>query len=404
MVSEIEKLLKVEEKRQKEVINLIASENYVSKDVLCLLGSVFTNKYAEGYPQKRFYQGCSNYDQAEELAISYAKKLFNAEHANVQPHSGCQANYAVYHALLNDKDKVLAMDLNAGGHLSHGSEISFSGKHFQFFHYGVNSKTNSLDYDEIKRIAVKVRPKLIIAGASSYPLTIDFQKFSLIAKEINAYLLVDMAHISGLVAAGLHQNPCLFADVVTSTTHKTLRGPRGGIILCRKEHSKKIDSAVFPGIQGGPHMNNILAKAQAFAEALTSEFKIYQKAVVDNCQILASTLLKLGVKLIANGTENHLLLINTKLSFGLTGKEAAEILEKIGIIANKNVIPFEQETPFVTSGLRLGSPAMTTFGFQKKEFQKLGKLIFSVLSTPTRENIFEKQKEVLSLLKDGVRK
>lgn len=380
MVAKIKELLLLEEKRQIEVINLIASENYVSQAILRLLGSVFTNKYAEGYPQKRFYQGCNNYDEAENLAINYAKKLFHAEHVNVQPHSGCQANYAVYHALLNDGDKVLAMDLNAGGHLSHGNKISFSGKHFQFFFYGVDPRTAFLDYEEIKRIAFKVEPKLIIAGASSYPLAIDFKKFSLIAKEIGAYLLVDMAHIAGLVAAGLHQNPCFSADVVTSTTHKTLRGPRGGIILCKKEFAKKIDCAVFPGMQGGPHMNNILAKAQAFAEALTPEFKNYQKTVISNCQALASTLLNLGVKLVANGTENHLLLINTKLSFGLTGKEAAEILEKVGIVSNKNVVPFEKESPFITSGLRLGTPAMTTFGFKAEEFQKLGKLIFSVLT------------------------
>ena len=399
MDPKIKEALAKEEKREQDNIELIASENFVSKSILELQGSIFTNKYAEGYPHKRYYGGCANVDTIEELAIEYAKKLFHAEYANVQPHSGSQANMAVYRALLEPGDKVMGMNLSHGGHLTHGNPVNFSGHDYEFIPYNLNPETEELDYEEIRRIALKERPQMIVAGASAYSRSIDFAKFQDIAHEVGAYLFVDMAHIAGLVAAGLHQNPTLFADVVSSTTHKTLRGPRGGIILTNNEEIiKKINKTIFPGIQGGPLMHVIAAKAQCFYEALQPEFKTYQEQVIKNAKILAKTLEEEGFKIISGGTDNHLMLVDVKNTLGLTGKEAEEILDKINITVNKNTIPNETESPSKASGIRLGTPAMTTRGLQEADFASIGHIIARALKNKDNEDVLKGlQKEVLTI-------
>lgn len=360
--------------RQRQNIELIASENIVSKAVLLAAGSVLTNKYAEGYPGKRYYGGCMYVDEVEELARERAKKLFGAEHANVQPHSGANANLAVFFALLQPGDTVLSMSLAHGGHLSHGSPVNISGKYFNIVPYGVDGTTGRIDYDEVLRLAKEHKPKLILAGASAYPRAIDFAKFREIADEVGAYLMVDMAHIAGLVAAGLHQNPVPYADVVTTTTHKTLRGPRGGMILCREEYAKQIDKAIFPGTQGGPLMHIIAAKAVAFGEALTPAFTEYQKNIVANAAALANALTARGFSLVSGGTDNHLMLLDLR-GTGLTGKELEVRLDEVHITANKNTVPNDPESPFVTSGLRIGTPAVTTRGFGTAEMEQIAGFI-----------------------------
>lgn len=388
--------LKKETLRQKNNIELIASENYVTEDILKLQGSIFTNKYAEGYPGKRYYGGCDNVDTIEQLAISYACELFNAKYANVQPHSGSSANMAVYRALLHPGDKVMAMNLSQGGHLTHGHSINFSGLDYDVVFYPLNKETSMIDYDIVRELALKEKPKMIIAGASAYSRSIDFKKFKEISDECGAYLMVDMAHIAGLVAAHLHQNPVDYADVVTSTTHKTLRGPRGGLILTNNEDIiKKINKTIFPGIQGGPLMHVIAAKAECFYEALQPEFKEYQEQVIKNSKTLCNTLTDLGVKVITNDTDNHLMLIDVKTSFGITGQEAEKILDSINITVNKNTIPYDTESPMVTSGIRVGTPAMTTRGFSEKEFIKVGNIIYTALKE--RDNLNKLQQEVLEL-------
>ncbi len=374
-------ILLQERKRQEENIELIASENYVSNAVREANGSIFTNKYAEGYPGKRYYGGCEYIDKAEVLAIERAKKLFSCKYSNVQPHSGSQANMEVYKALLNNSDKILGMSLDAGGHLTHGYRFSFSGRDYESASYGVDEKTGRIDYDEVRRIALEFRPKLIIAGASAYPRIIDFTQFRKIADEANALLMVDMAHIAGLVATGEHPSPLPFADVVTTTTHKTLRGPRGGLILTNNEEiAKKIDKSVFPRCQGGPLENTILAKAVCFKEDLEPSFKEYCHQIILNCKALEKSLLKHGVRIITGGSDNHLLLIDVKESFHLTGLEAQELLESSHITANKNSIPGDKEKPAYTSGLRLGTPAMTTRGYKEEDFALVGELISDLLS------------------------
>lgn len=399
MDPKIIEILEKEEKRQQENIELIASENYASDFVRLLQGSVFTNKYAEGYPGKRYYGGCEYIDEMENLAISYVCQLFNVKYANVQPHSGSSANMAVYRALLKKGDKVLGLDLSHGGHLTHGHKMSFSGQDYEIVSYDVDPVTEMLNYDEIRALALKEKPKMIIAGASAYSRIIDFKKFREIADEVGAYLFVDMAHIAGLVAAGLHPNPCLYADVVTSTTHKTLRGPRGGIILTNNEEiAKKINKTVFPGIQGGPLEHVIAAKAQCFYEALQPEFIDYQKQVLKNMQALIGALKEADFKIISNGSDNHLILVDVKSSCGLTGKEAEELLDKIHITVNKNTIPNETESPMITSGIRIGTPAMTTRGFKEKEFKKVGEIIVKALKNSQNRELLEKlKKEVLDL-------
>lgn len=383
-----------EKKRQATHLELIASENYVSQNVLKAQGSILTNKYAEGYPGARYYGGCEFVDLVEKETIERLKELFKCNFANVQPHSGSQANAAVYHALLKPGDVILGMALDAGGHLTHGYSINFSGKYYHAYSYGVSKKTCELDYKEIKKIAQIVKPKLIIAGASAYPRAIDFKKFSQIAKEVGAYLMVDMAHIAGLVAAGLHQSPIPYADVVTSTTHKTLRGPRGGIILTNSEEiAKKIDKAVFPGEQGGPLMHVIAAKGVAFGEALSDEFITYQKQVISNAKALSDNLSKLGYEIITEGTDNHLLLVNIKKSLGITGLEAENILAKVNITVNKNAIPFDVESPRKTSGIRLGSPAITTLGMREEEMKMVAHLIDRALKNRNEESILKAIKD-----------
>jgi glycine hydroxymethyltransferase len=380
--------IRKELKRQQDHIELIASENFVSEEVLKAQGSVLTNKYAEGYPSKRYYGGCEFVDIVETEAIERLKKLFKVKYANVQPHSGSSANMAVYKALLNIGDKVMGMNLNHGGHLTHGHPINFSGLDYEIVFYGVDPKTELIDYEEVRKLAIKEKPKMIIAGASAYPRKIDFKKFSEIAKEVGAYLMVDMAHIAGLVAAGLHQSPIPYADIVTSTTHKTLRGPRGGIILTNNEEiAKKIDKIIFPGIQGGPLMHVIAAKAVSFYEALSKDFIKYQKQVIKNAQVLASELMKKGVKLVTNGTDNHLLLIDVKLSYNLTGKEAENILGRVNITCNKNMIPNDTEKPFITSGIRLGTPAITTRGMKEKEMKEIAIAIDTILRDSSKLDI-----------------
>ncbi len=364
--------------RQRHNIELIASENIVSPAVLLAAGTVLTNKYAEGYPSKRYYGGCVYVDEVEEIARERAKKLFGAEHANVQPHSGANANLAVFFALLQQGDTVLSLSLANGGHLSHGSPVNISGKYFNIVSYEVDSETQRIDYDKVRQLALENKPKMILAGASAYAREIDFAKFREIADEVGAYFMVDMAHIAGLVAAGLHQNPVPYADVVTTTTHKTLRGPRGGLILCKEQFAKQIDKAVFPGTQGGPLMHIIAAKAVAFGEALTDEFKLYQQKIVENAQVLASELIKNGIKLVSGGTDNHLMLLDLR-DTGVTGKELEARLDEVHITANKNTIPNEPLSPFVTSGLRIGTPAVTSRGFGKEEMIKIAKYIKDVI-------------------------
>jgi glycine hydroxymethyltransferase len=360
--------------RQRGNIELIASENIVSRAVLDAMGSILTNKYAEGYPSHRYYGGCECVDIVENLARDRAKELFGAEHANVQPHSGAQANTAVYFAMLNAGDTVLGMDLSHGGHLTHGSKVNTSGKLYNFASYGINPDTYMIDYDEVRRIALETKPKLIVAGASAYPRIIDFKKFREIADEVGAYFMVDMAHIAGLVACGLHPNPVPYADFVTTTTHKTLRGPRGGMILCKEEFAKKIDKAIFPGTQGGPLMHVIAGKAVAFKEALSPEFKTYQEQIVKNAKALADELVNRGYKLLTGGTDNHLMLLDLR-GTGITGKDAETNLDKVRITVNKNSIPFDTESPTVTSGVRIGTPAVTTRGMKEPEMRKIAECI-----------------------------
>jgi glycine hydroxymethyltransferase len=377
--SEVARFLELEARRQKETINLIAAENYASRAVLQAQGSILTNKYAEGYPQHRYYAGCPNADAIESLAIERAKKLFKAEHANVQPHSGSQANMAVYFALLSPGDTVMGMSLSHGGHLTHGASANFSGKWYKIISYGIDRETERLDYDDIERLALKHKPKLIIAGASAYPRIIDFSRFRSIADAAGAQLVADMAHLAGLVATNLHPSPVPHAPIVTSSTHKTLRGPRSGFILCKQELASKIDAAVFPMMQGGPLMHAIAAKAIAFFEAMQPEFTTYQKAVLENAQVLATELQQHGLRLVSGGTDNHLILINLT-STGITGKAAQEALEAAGILVNRNAIPFDSRPPKISSGIRLGTPAVTTRGFGPQEMKQIASLVTKVLS------------------------
>ena len=393
--------LKRERERQENNIELIASENYVSNDILKLQGSILTNKYAEGYPSKRYYGGCCYIDIFEEKAREYAKELFGAKFANVQPHSGSAANMAVYRSLLNHGDKVMGMNLSNGGHLTHGHKMSFSGQDYDIVDYDVNISDEKIDYEALREKALLEKPKMIIAGASAYSRIIDFAKFREIADEIGAYLMVDMAHIAGLVAAGLHPSPVPFAHVVTTTTHKTLRGPRGGLILTNDEEiAKKIDKTVFPGIQGGPLMHVIAAKAQCFYEALQPEFKEYQKQVLLNIRALSNTLKGEGFHIVSGGTDNHLILVDVKSGCGLTGKEAETLLDEIHITVNKNTIPNDSEKPMITSGIRLGSPAMTSRGLKEEDFVKIGKIITTALKNSIDDDILRKlEKEVLAITK-----
>lgn len=401
MDKELERALKLEEKRQQDNIELIASENYVSPAVRELQGSILTNKYAEGYPGKRYYGGCEYVDIFEEKAIEYACKLFDCKYANVQPHSGSSANMAVYRALLSKGDKVLGMNLNQGGHLTHGSKVNFSGIDYDVVGYELNSDTELLDYDKIEEIAMAEKPRMIIAGASAYSGAIDFSKFKSIADKCGSYLMVDMAHIAGLVAAGYHMNPTKYADVVTTTTHKTLRGPRGGMILTNDEEIiKKVNKVIFPGIQGGPLMHVIGAKAQCFYEDLQPEFKEYIKNVCENAKVMCKTFMDNGVRVVSNGTDNHLMLVDVKNSFGITGKEAETVLDKIHITVNKNTIPNETEKVSVTSGIRVGTPAMTTRGFGSEEFEEVANIIIKALRNTQDEEILEECNDrVLSLTK-----
>ncbi len=388
----------LEQKRQEEHLELIASENYVSKEVLEAAGSILTNKYAEGYPSKRYYGGCEYIDVIEELAKERLKKLFKAKYVNVQPHSGSQANMGAYRALLKNGDTVMGLALDHGGHLTHGHALSFSGQDYHFVPYYLNND-GMIDYDEVLQIAKSVKPKLIVTGASAYPRKIDFQRFSEIAKEVGAYLMVDMAHIAGLVATNLHQSPLPYADVVTSTTHKTLRGPRGGIILTNHEEiAKKIDKNIFPGIQGGPLMHIIAAKAVAFEEALKPEFILYQQQVIKNAQVLADELKKLGYKLVSGGTDNHLMLVDVKSSVGLTGKYAEKVLCSLNITCNKNTIPNDSEKPMISSGIRLGTPALTTRGMKEKEMIAIAHLIDKALRNHDNEELKQQVKEEVLLL------
>lgn len=364
--------------RQRSHLELIASENFVSETVMAAMGSHLTNKYAEGYPGKRYYGGCECVDKVEDLARDRVKKLFGAEHANVQPHSGAQANLSVYFALLNPGDTILGMNLSHGGHLTHGSPVNMSGKYFNVVPYGVSEKDEQIDYEELRRIAIENKPKLIVAGASAYPRAIRFDIIADIAKEVGAIFMVDMAHIAGLVAAGLHMNPVQYADVVTSTTHKTLRGPRGGIILCKEEYAKAIDKGIFPGTQGGPLMHTIAAKAACFNEALQPEFKAYQQQVVKNAAVLAQELQNAGLRIVSGGTDNHLMLVDLTAS-GRTGKEVEHLLDAANITVNKNTIPFETRSPFITSGIRIGTPALTTRGFVEEDMKVIAGLIAKIV-------------------------
>lgn len=387
---EIRRIIKLEKKRQNDNLELIASENYASKEVRMAAGSILTNKYAEGYPKKRYYGGCEYVDGVENFAKSRLKKLFNAKYVNVQPHSGSQANMASYRALIEKGDKVLGLALTDGGHLTHGHPLSFSGIDYNFVPYYLDDN-GLIDYDEVEKLAKEVKPKLIVTGASAYPREIDFKRFSEIAKSVGAYLMVDMAHIAGEVAAGLHMSPIPYADIVTSTTHKTLRGPRGGIILTNNpEIAKKVDKAVFPMIQGGPLMHIIAAKAIAFNEALQPSFIEYQKQILKNSKYLAKCLIEKGYKLVSNGTDNHLMLVDVKSSVGLTGKEAEKLLDEVSITCNKNTIPKDTESPFVTSGIRIGTPALTTRKMKEKEMGEIADLIDQVLRNPNDEKIKQK--------------
>ena len=394
---EVAKAIEQEENRQRNTIELIASENFVSRAVMAAQGSVLTNKYAEGYPGKRYYGGCEYVDVVEDLARERIKKLFGAEHANVQPHSGSQANTAVYFAVLKPGDTVLGMNLSHGGHLTHGSPVNISGVYFNFISYGVDSKTERIDYEQVRQLALKHRPKMLVAGASAYPRIIDFAKLREIADEVDAFFMVDMAHIAGLVAAGLHPSPIPYAHFVTTTTHKTLRGPRGGLILCKAEHAQAIDKAIFPGIQGGPLMHVIAAKAVAFGEALQPDFKAYQNRIVENAKALAEALVELGFRLVSEGTDNHLILVDVR-SKGVTGKEAETILDEVGITVNKNTIPFDTASPYITSGIRVGTPAATTRGMNPEAMQKIAEAMDLALTSHREPDKLAKAREIVSAL------
>ena len=383
---EVFQAFRAEIERQTEQLEMIASENFVSEAVMEAEGSVFMNKYAEGYPGRRYYGGCENMDVVERLAVDRLNQLFGSEYANVQPHSGTQANMAVYFAFLNPGDTILSLNLTHGGHLSHGLPASFSGRFFKIAHYGVSRETETIDYDQVAELARRHRPRLVIAGASAYPRTIDFASFRAIADEVGAYLMVDMAHIAGLVAAGIHPSPVPYADFITSTTHKTLRGPRGGIILAKEKYSRQLNSQIFPGIQGGPLMHVIAAKAVAFKEALRDEFKIYQQQIVANARTLAKTLQDRGFRLVSGGTDNHLLLVDLS-DRGLTGAEAEEVLERSGITVNKNTIPFDTRSPGITSGIRIGTPGVTTRGLKEKEMEEVGDYISELLNHPQDDKL-----------------
>ena len=394
---EIAAVIQKELDRQQDTLELIASENIASAAVMAAQGTVLTNKYAEGYPNRRYYGGCEHVDTAEKLAIERAKMLFGADYANVQPHSGSQANMAVYFAMLEPGDTVLGMDLSHGGHLTHGSPVSFSGKLFKFVHYGVREDSGMIDYDEIAAKAKKFKPKMIVAGASAYPRIIDFKMFAAIARSVNAVLMVDMAHIAGLVAAGVHPSPLPYADVVTSTTHKTLRGPRGGLILAKKDYSDRLNKEVFPGIQGGPLMHVIAAKAVALKEALSEAFKVYQQNTVANAKVLAEHLIKSGLQLISGGTDNHMMLVDLR-NLGITGKEAEAVLDRVGITVNKNTIPFDRQGPFVTSGIRIGTPTVTTRGMQAPEMQTIAGLIVDVLTHSRDSAVIQRSRKTVQAL------
>lgn len=398
---EIYSIIQEEKNRQEHNIELIASENFVSNEVLEAQGSILTNKYAEGYPNKRYYGGCEFVDKIETLAIERAKQLFNAKFVNVQPHSGSQANMAAYRAILKNGDTVLGMALDQGGHLTHGSALSFSGIDYKFVPYFVNKETEEIDYDTLEELAIKEKPKLIVGGASAYPLIIDFKRYKEIADKVGAYLMIDMAHIAGLVATGLHPNPIDYADIVTTTTHKTLRGPRGGMILTNNEElANKINKAVFPGVQGGPLMHVIAGKAVCFKEALEENFVDYQKQIVSNCKALANELISLGYTLVSGKTENHLLIINVKKSLGITGKVGEAILDKVNITCNKNTIPFDEEKPFITSGLRIGTASVTTRGMKENEMIIIAKLIDRALRNIENEDELSKVKNEVTKLTD----
>ncbi len=394
---QLESMIQAEYLRQKNNIELIASENFCSKEVREAAGSILTNKYAEGYPGHRYYGGCVNVDMIEDLARNRAKELFQADHANVQPHSGSQANMGVYMSVLKPGDKVLGMDLAAGGHLTHGAKVSFSGKLYDFYSYGVDRETECLNYDEIRKAALELQPKLIVCGASAYAREIDFAEFRKIADESGAMLMVDMAHIAGLVAAGYHMNPVPYADFVTTTTHKTLRGPRGGMILCKEQYAKALDKAIFPGIQGGPLCHIVAAKAVCLYEAMQPEYKAYIRQLMDNCQVLARTLQDEGFRLVSGGADNHLILVDT-MSMGITGRDAEVALDEVNITANKNAIPFDTQKPNTTSGIRLGTAAMTTKGFKEKEFEQVGRWIAEVLKNKDDEELKARiRQEVIAL-------
>ena len=399
---EIFEAIKNEENRQKYTIELIASENFVSPEVLEAQGSVLTNKYAEGYPGKKYYGGCKYIDVVENLAIERAKEIFKAEHANVQPHSGSQANMAVYFSVLEVGDTILAMDLSHGGHLTHGSPVNFSGRFFKIVPYGVGKDTGRIDYDNLRDLAIKNKPKLIIAGASAYPREIDFKAFRSIADEVGAYLMADIAHIAGLIVAGLHQSAVPYCHFVPTTTHKTLRGPRGGLILCKEEYGKAIDKTIFPGIQGGPLMHVIAAKAICFKQAMTPEFIEYQKQIVKNAKTLANKLVGLGYNLISGGTDNHLMLVDLR-NKGITGKQAEKALEEAGVTVNKNMVPFDPQKPWVASGIRIGTPAVTTRGMKEKDMGVIAEMINRVLNDTENQKIKDEvRKEVESFCKKFV--
>lgn len=393
----IQAVINQELARQRDKLEMIASENFVSQAVMEAQGSVLTNKYAEGYPGKRYYGGCENVDVIETLAIERAKRLFGAEHANVQPHSGSQANFGVYFALLQPGDTIVGMNLSHGGHLTHGSPVNVSGTYFNVVPYGVDAETQQIDYDEFRKIVLEAKPKLIIAGGSAYSRQIDFKKMADVAHEVDAIFMVDMAHFAGLVAAGLHPNPVEYADIVTTTTHKTLRGPRGGMILCKEKYAKAIDKAIFPGIQGGPLMHVIAAKAVAFGEALQPEFKVYAQQVIDNAKALAAALQEKGLTIVSGGTDTHVMLVDVR-NTGLTGKEAEHLLDEVGITCNKNTIPFDPASPFVTSGIRLGTPALTTRGLHVKDMEEIADIIATVLKNPEDKAIHEEARDRKSVV------
>ncbi len=393
----IQAVINQELARQRDKLEMIASENFVSQAVMEAQGSVLTNKYAEGYPGKRYYGGCENVDVIETLAIERAKRLFGAEHANVQPHSGSQANFGVYFALLQPGDTIVGMNLSHGGHLTHGSPVNVSGTYFNVVPYGVDAETQQIDYDEFRKIVLEAKPKLIIAGGSAYSRQIDFKKMAEVAHEVDAIFMVDMAHFAGLVAAGLHPNPVEYADIVTTTTHKTLRGPRGGLILCKEKYAKAIDKSIFPGIQGGPLMHVIAAKAVALGEALQPEFKVYAQQIIDNAKALAAALQDKGLTIVSGGTDTHVMLVDVR-STGLTGKEAEHLLDEVGITCNKNTIPFDPASPFVTSGIRLGTPALTTRGLQVKDMEEIADIIAVVLNNPEDKAVHEEASKRVAAL------